>query len=350
MAGGGTGGHVIPALAVARELKRRGHEVFFVGTERGVEARLAPAAGFPLEMIRIGGLKRVSAFQRIATLGQLPLSTLRMFGLMRRKHTAAVFSMGGYVAGPPVAAALLAHTPLVVMEPNAVPGFTNRHIGRFVTRALISFPETARHFPQGRTEVTGLPVREEFFTLPPKAREAVFTILVTGGSQGSRTLNRAARESWPLFREAAFPVRFLLQSGKPEYEALQAEFVQAGLQGEVRPFIDDMPAAFGQSDLIVCRSGAGAVAELAAAGKPAILVPFPFATDDHQLRNAEAFERAGAATLVLDRDFTGAKLVDLVQTLARDRDALERMGEKARQFAHPEAARRAAEVLEEVAR
>ena len=350
MAGGGTGGHVIPALAVARELKRRGHEVFFVGTERGVEARLAPAAGFPLEMIRIGGLKRVSAFQRIATLGQLPLSTLRMFGLMRRKHTAAVFSMGGYVAGPPVAAALLAHTPLVVMEPNAVPGFTNRHIGRFVTRALISFPETARHFPQGRTEVTGLPVREEFFTLPPKAREAVFTILVTGGSQGSRTLNRAARESWPLFRETAFPVRFLLQSGKPEYEALQAEFVQAGLQGEVRPFIDDMPAAFGQSDLIVCRSGAGAVAELAAAGKPAILVPFPFATDDHQLRNAEAFERAGAATLVLDRDFTGAKLVDLVQTLARDRDALERMGEKARQFAHPEAARRAAEVLEEVAR
>jgi UDP-N-acetylglucosamine--N-acetylmuramyl-(pentapeptide) pyrophosphoryl-undecaprenol N-acetylglucosamine transferase len=303
-----------------------------------------------LETIRIGGLKRVGAIQRLVTLGQLPWGTLRILGLIRRRHTAAVFSMGGYVAGPPVAAALLARTPLVVMEPNAVPGFTNRQIGRFVTRALVSFPETSRHFPRGRTEVTGLPVREEFFKLPPKPHEAVFTVLVTGGSQGSRTLNRAARESWPLFRQAAWPVRFILQAGKPECEELRAEFAQAGLEGEVRPFIDDMPVAFARADLIVCRSGAGAVAELAAAGKPAVLVPFPFATDDHQLRNAEAFERAGAAKLVLDRDFTGAKFFELLQTLAANREALDKMGECARHFAHPEAARRAAEVLEEVAR
>jgi UDP-N-acetylglucosamine--N-acetylmuramyl-(pentapeptide) pyrophosphoryl-undecaprenol N-acetylglucosamine transferase len=349
MAGGGTGGHVIPAIAVARELKRRGHDVLFVGTERGVEARLVPAAGFPLETIRIGGLKRVGAIQRLITLGQLPWGTLRILGLIRR-HTAAVFSMGGYVAGPPVAAALLARTPLVVMEPNAVPGFTNRQIGRFVTRALVSFPETSRHFPRGRTEVTGLPVRDEFFQLAPKPREAVFTVLVTGGSQGSRTLNRASRESWPLFRQSACPVRFILQAGKPECEALHTDFGQTGLDGEVRPFIDDMPAAFARADLIVCRSGAGAVAELAAAGKPAVLVPFPFAADDHQLRNAEAFERAEAAKLVLDRDFTGAKLFELVQALAADRDALDKMGQCARHFAHPEAARRAAEILEEVAR
>jgi UDP-N-acetylglucosamine--N-acetylmuramyl-(pentapeptide) pyrophosphoryl-undecaprenol N-acetylglucosamine transferase len=236
------------------------------------------------------------------------------------------------------------------MEPNAVPGFTNRQIGRFVTRALVSFPETSRHFPRGRTEVTGLPVREEFFQLPPKARETVFTVLVTGGSQGSRTLNCASRESWPLFRETARPIRFILQAGKSECEALHSEFGQSGLDGEVRPFIDDMPAAFARADLIVCRAGAGAVAELAAAGKPAVLVPFPFAADDHQLRNAEAFERAGAAKLVLDRDFTGAKLFELAQAFAADRDALDRMGECARRFAHPEAARRAAEVLEEVAR
>jgi UDP-N-acetylglucosamine--N-acetylmuramyl-(pentapeptide) pyrophosphoryl-undecaprenol N-acetylglucosamine transferase len=350
MAGGGTGGHVIPALAVARELKSRGHDVFFVGTERGVEARLAPAAGFVLETIRIGGLKRVGAIQRLITLGQLPWGTLRILGLIRRRHAAAVFSMGGYVAGPPVAAALLARTPLVVMEPNAVPGFTNRQIGRFVTRALVSFPETSRYFARGRTEVTGLPVRKEFFQLPPKPYEAVFTVLVTGGSQGSRTLNRAARESWPLFRQTAFPVRFILQAGKSECEALHADFAQTGLDGEVRPFIDDMPATFARADLIVCRSGAGAVAELAAAGKPAVLVPFPFAADDHQLRNAEAFERAGAAKLVLDRDFTGAKLFELVQSLAENRDVLNKMGESARRFARPEAARRAAEILEEVAR
>ena len=350
MAGGGTGGHVIPALAVARELKRRGHEVFFVGTDRGVEARLVPAAGFQLELIRIGGLKRVSAIRRVVTMGQLPLSTFRMLGLLRRRRAAAVFSMGGYVAGPPVSAALIARRPLVVMEPNAVPGFTNRYIGRFVTRALVSFPETSRYFPPGRTELTGLPVREEFFGLPPKPLEALFTVLVTGGSQGSRTLNRAARESWMFFKRAGLPVRFILQTGKPEFEPLHAEFSASGLDGELRPFIDDMPAAFRGADLIICRSGAGAVAELAAAGKPSILVPFPFAADDHQLRNAQAFERAGAARLVLDRDWTGAKLFEMIQALAADRDALDRMGRSARQFAHPGAAERAAQILEEVAR
>ena len=350
MAGGGTGGHVIPLLAVARELGRRGHEVFFVGTERGVEAHMVPAAGFQLELIRIGGLKRVAMLQRLATLGQLPLSTLRMYRLLRRRKTAAVFSMGGYAAGPPVIAALAAGKPVVVMEPNAAPGFTNRRIGQVVTRALVSFPETTRYFRRGRTEVTGLPVREEFFNLPPKKRENVFTVLVTGGSQGSRTLNRAARESWPLFRNANFPVQFLLQTGQPEFEALHAAFAASNLYGAVEAFIFDMPFVFAQADLIVCRAGAGAVAELAAAGKPSVLVPFPFATDDHQLRNAQAFESAGAAKLVLDRDLNGAKLFEIVSELAGDREILDHMGEAARRLAHPGAAERAAEILEEVAR
>jgi len=349
MAGGGTGGHVIPALAVALELRRRGHQPFFVGTERGVEARLVPAAGFPLELIRIGGLKRVGPVQRLVTLGLLPVSTLRMVALMRRRRTAAVFSMGGYVAGPPVIAALTTRTPLVVMEPNAVPGFTNRRIGRFVTRALLSFPETSRYFRAGRTELTGLPVREEFFALPRKAAETGFTILITGGSQGSRTLNRAVRESWPLFQRSGSPVRFILQTGKAEFEAIRAEFAGSGLVGEVRPYIEDMPAAFAAADLVACRAGAGAVAELAAAGKPSVLVPFPYAADDHQLHNAEAFERAGAAKIVLDRDLTGATFHETVTALADDRPRLDRMGEAARRFAHPDAAKRAAEVLEEAA-
>jgi len=349
MAGGGTGGHVIPSLAVARELERRGHEVFFVGTERGVEARLVPAAGFELQLIRIGALKRVGVLQRLATLGQLPLSTLRMYGLLRKRKTTAVFSMGGYAAGPVVAAALMARKPVVVMEPNAVPGFTNRRIGGLVTRALVSFPDTSRYFRRGRTEVTGLPVREEFFTLTPKPREDIFTVLVTGGSQGSRTLNRAARESWPLFRQADFPVRFVLQTGQAESEALSAAFAESKLCGEVRPFIENMPSAFAQADLVICRSGAGAAAELAAAGKPSVLVPFPFAADDHQLRNAQAFENAGAAKLVLDRELTGAKLFELVTALANDRESLEHMGTAARRLAHPGAAARAAEILEEVA-
>ena len=345
LAGGGTGGHVIPGLAVARELRSRGHEVFFVGTDRGLEAKLVPAAGFELKRIDIGGLNRVGLQQKVTTLAKLPIATMGCLGLVPD----AVFSMGGYAAGPPVMAALLRRKPVVVMEPNAVPGFTNRVIGRFVARALISFPETAAYFPKGRTEVTGLPVREEFFRIPPKPRGEVLQILITGGSQGSRTLNQAARQSWPLFRTCGLPVRIVHQTGPAAYEELRVAFAESGLDGEIAPFITDMPAAFAAADLVVCRSGAGAVSELAAAGKPCILVPFPFAADDHQTRNAEALERGGAARLVRDAEMNGERLCALVSELAASPDALEKMADAARGFARPGAAKRAAEILEEVA-
>jgi UDP-N-acetylglucosamine--N-acetylmuramyl-(pentapeptide) pyrophosphoryl-undecaprenol N-acetylglucosamine transferase len=348
MAGGGTGGHVIPALAVARELRKRGHQVFFVGTERGLENKLVPAEGFELKRIEVGALNRVSLRRRATTLVQLPITTLGCSRFVRT--SSAVFSMGGYVAGPPVMAALLRRVPVVVMEPNAVPGFTNRVIGRWVARALISFPETANHFPRGRSELTGLPVRDEFFAIPAKPRGPILNLLVTGGSQGSRTLNAAGRESWPLFRKGGLPVRIRHQSGAAGYEELREAFAQSGLEGEVVPFIQDMPAAFREADLVVCRSGAGAVSELAAAGKPSILVPFPFAADDHQTRNAEAFERGGASRLVRDADLTGDALVSLVAALSREAGALEQMGAAVKKFSRPGAAARAADILEEVAR
>ena len=347
MAGGGTGGHVIPALAVARELRQRGHEVFFVGTERGLEAKLVPSEGFELKTIDIGGLNRVGTRQTLATLIQLPFTTLHCGEFVRQ--ASAVFSMGGYVAGPPVIAALLGNVPVVVMEPNAVPGFTNRIIASTVSRALISFPETARFFRSNKTEMTGLPVREEFFRIAPKPRGDALNVLITGGSQGSRTLNQVARQSWALFHKAGFPIRIVHQTGPGGFEEIRDGFAQSGLNGEVVRFITDMPAAFRAADLVVCRSGAGAVSELAAAGKPAILVPFPFAADDHQTRNAEALECGGAAKLVRDKELDGQKLFDTVTQLANASGALERMGEAARQFARPGAARRAAEILEEVA-
>jgi UDP-N-acetylglucosamine--N-acetylmuramyl-(pentapeptide) pyrophosphoryl-undecaprenol N-acetylglucosamine transferase len=236
------------------------------------------------------------------------------------------------------------------MEPNAMPGFTNRVIGRFVARALISFPETAAHFPAGKTETTGLPVREEFFRIPPRPAGGVLNILITGGSQGSRTLNRAARQSWPLFRGAAYRVRIVHQSGPSGLADLQSAFAESGLEGEIVPFIADMPAAFAQADLVVSRSGAGAVSELAAAGRPSILVPFPFAADDHQTRNAEAMERGGAACLVRDADMNGERLFATVSELHGKPGTLDGMAAAARGFAHPGSARRAADILEEVAR
>jgi UDP-N-acetylglucosamine--N-acetylmuramyl-(pentapeptide) pyrophosphoryl-undecaprenol N-acetylglucosamine transferase len=236
------------------------------------------------------------------------------------------------------------------MEPNAIPGFTNRVIGRFVARALISFPEAAAWFPKGRTETTGLPVREEFFRIPAKPRGDVLQLLVTGGSQGSRTLNQAVKQSWPLFRQAGIPLRIVHQTGAGGYEEMRRDFEASGIAGEVVPFITDMPAAFAAADLVICRSGAGAVSELAAAGKPSILVPFPFAADDHQTRNAEAMERGGAARLVRDAEMNGEKLFAVIQELTAASGALEQMGVSAREFGRPGAARRAADLLEEVAR
>ena len=346
-AGGGTGGHVIPALAVARELRRRGREVFFVGTERGIEARLVPAEGFRLEFVRIGGLKGVGLRQRLETLWRLPPGTLRCLRLLR--GVGSVFSMGGYVAGPVVLAALARRIPVVVMEPNAMPGFTNRRIARFVERALIGFPETARWFPAGRTELTGLPVRDEFFAVEPKPRGETLTVLITGGSQGSRALNEAARRSWPLFRAGGPRVRFVHQAGRAHAEALAADFAAAGMEGEVAPFLDNMAAAFAGADVVISRAGAGAVSELAAAGKASILVPFPFAADQHQLRNAEAMERAGAARLVPESELTGERLYGEVRKLAEEEGAIERMGAAARKLARPGAAARAADVLERAA-
>jgi len=345
MAGGGTGGHVIPALAVARELRTRGHRVVFIGTERGVESRLVPQAGFPLRLIQIGGLKGIGSLGRVTSLAKLVVSTARE---LKRERPAAVFSMGGYVAGPPVIAALLRRIPVVAMEPNAVPGIMNRYTARWVTRALITFPETAKFFPPSRTELTGLPVREDFFHLAPPLATAKFTILITGGSQGSRTLNHAARQSWPLFQQSAMPIRILHQTGTAEAAALARDFATTGLDGEINAFFEDMPASFSQANLIICRAGAGAVSELAAAGKPSVLIPFPFAADDHQLKNAESYANAGAARLILDRDWTGQRMFDTVSQLISDQNVLRLMAQAAKNLAKPGAAQRAADILENI--
>lgn len=353
MAGGGTGGHVTPAIAVARELHARGHAVTFLGARGGLEARLVPEAGFPIEWVRIGALNRVGFLRKLHTLWQLPLAIGRAWSLMRRLRIAAVFSMGGYVAGPAVAAAILGRVPLAVMEPNATPGFTNRIAARWLRRALLSFEETARWFPAGRSEITGRPVRPEFFAVPDKAPGVPFTVLITGASQGSRTLNRAARESWPLFAAAGARVHLVMQTGAAEADAMARAwdaFDKPGsLTGEVTAFIAEMPRAFAEADLVVSRSG-GVVAELTAAGKPSVLVPFPFAADDHQARNAEAMQRAGAAIMVLDREMTGDRLHREVTAFIESPDVAPRMGAAARRLAKPDATRRAAAILEEIAR
>jgi UDP-N-acetylglucosamine--N-acetylmuramyl-(pentapeptide) pyrophosphoryl-undecaprenol N-acetylglucosamine transferase len=282
MAGGGTGGHVIPALAVARELRLRGHSVRFIGTRRGIESQLVPAADFPIDWIEIGGLNRVGLRQMMTSLAELPWSVFEAARILdRARPVTAIFSMGGYVAGPVLIAALWKRVPVVVMEPNAVPGFTHRKLAPFIAKALVSFEETVRYFPKGRAEVTGRPVCDEFFAIPPKPVAAPITVLVTGGSQGSQTLNRAAEASWPLWKKDS--VRLIHQTGERAYADLAPRFRASGIAGEISAFLVDMPRAFAEADVIVSRSG-GTVSEIAAAGKPSILVPLPGAADQHQLR------------------------------------------------------------------
>ncbi|MEQ1947442.1 MAG: undecaprenyldiphospho-muramoylpentapeptide beta-N-acetylglucosaminyltransferase [Bryobacteraceae bacterium] len=351
MAGGGTGGHVVPLLAVARELRARGHNVVFVGVRRGIEAKLVPAEGFPIEWVEIGGLNRVGLRQMISSLAALPLSVLEAKAILQRVRPAAVFSLGGYVAGPVLLAAIWKRIPIVVMEPNAIPGFTHRKLARFVTRALVSFEETAKWFPAGRTEVTGLPIREEFFAVESKPLPETVTVLITGGSQGSRMLNRATEESWPLWAKAlpeGKKLRLIHQTGGRMFEELAPRFRSSGIDGEIAAFLN-MPAAFAKADIVVGRSGMGNVSELAAAGKPSILVPFPGASDDHQLKNAQAMQRAGAAKLVLDQEMNGERLVTEVCGLIREPEKLREMSAAARAFARRGAANRAADLLESLA-
>lgn len=348
MTGGGTGGHVFPAIAVARVLRDRGHRAVFIGTGTGIESKLVPEAGFEMETIRIGQLNRVDLMRKLRTATELPFSIAAASGILKRIQPAAVFSMGGFVAGPVMIAAVLRKTPLVVMEPNAVPGFANRRIGRYVYRALLGFEATRTWFPPDRTEVTGLPVRSEFFSVQPKTG-GPFTILITGGSRGSRTLNRASRESWPLFRASGGEMRIVHQTGTEEHQALSREFTNSGLSGEVVPFIRDMASALAQADLVIARSGAGSVNEIAAAGMPSVLVPFPFAADDHQKKNAEALRDASAARMVLDNEMTGERLFLEVQSLRANSAELEKMRERVKQFAHPGAAERAADVMQHAA-
>ncbi|MCU0226844.1 MAG: undecaprenyldiphospho-muramoylpentapeptide beta-N-acetylglucosaminyltransferase [Bryobacterales bacterium] len=347
--GGGTGGHVIPALAVAQELRGRGHDILFVGVESGMEARLAPEAGFPIRFVRAQGLNRVGLVNAMRSLSLLPGSVFQAAREIRDFQPHVLFSMGGYVAGPVMAAGRLTGTPMVIMEPNAYPGLTARWTSKVVRRALVNFPETLAFFPPGRAQVTGVPVREAFFHLPVLDPRPPFTLLVTGGSQGSRALNSALREAWPVWKRSGVPLRILHQAGRLEVDAVGRDFAHSGLDGEVFAFHPDMPALFGQAHLVVGRSGASAVAELCAAGRPSILVPFPAAADNHQLKNAQALASVGAARLLQQHQLSGGQLAEDVLALFQQPEALTTMAQRAQSLAQPGAASRVADILQQEA-
>ena len=347
IAGGGTGGHIIPALAVAHELvKRHGAKVLFVGTPRGMESRLVPAAAFELRLIEVGQLKNVSMMTRLQTLMDLPRSIFACRKLIREFRPGVVFGVGGYASGPGMAAALWTHTPAMAFEPNAMPGLANRLVGKRVQAAAVNFPAAAKWF--AHCEVTGIPVRPEFFNLEAPQGTAPH-LLVFGGSQGARIFNVQVPQIVAALLDAVPGLTVLHQSGARGLEETQAAYAATGADSgrwRVKAFLDDMPARFAEAHLVMARGGASSVAELAAAGKPSLLVPFAAAADEHQKRNAEAMVAAGATVMLEEPELRiPSRLLETLTALLNDPNRLTSMGEKARTQAHPDAAERIADRL-----
>ena len=336
LAGGGTGGHVIPALAIAQELtKQFGAEILFIGTARGIENRLVPAAGFPLQLVEVGALKNVSLARRVKTLFDLPRAIMTASKMIRDFVPDVVIGVGGYASGPAVLAANIRGVPTLAFEPNVVPGFANRAVARWVSAAAVHFEETCKYFRN--CHVTGVPVRRAFFDIIPRRMGGTPTLLVFGGSQGAHAINQALVESLPGLLERIPGLEIIHQTGERDFAEVNDAYERAGVHGEVARFIDDMPGKFSRADLVVCRSGASTVAEITAAGKPAVFVPFPRAADDHQNVNARALERAGAAIVVEESKLEAAYLVDTITALLVDQARLERMSQAARSLSHPQA-------------
>lgn len=347
LAGGGTGGHVIPALSIAQQLRKEySAELLFVGTARGIENRLVPAAGFELRLVQVGALKNVSLQIRLKTFADLPRAIWTSSRILAEFRPDVVIGVGGYASGPAMLAAVARRIPTLVFEPNFVPGFANRLVASFVSGAAVQFEETGRHFR--RCEVTGVPVREAFFqigSLPPSP-----TLLVFGGSQGAHAINQVVMHSAAALLNQIPGLRIVHQTGERDYNDALAAYANLGRSIEAHRFIEDMPGFFSRAGLLLCRSGASTVGEVTAAGKPAIFVPFPGAADDHQKRNAEALERAGAAVVIEEPKFSRESLISSVVSLFADPSKLKAMGDAARKLSHPNAARDIAAMAVRIAR
>jgi UDP-N-acetylglucosamine--N-acetylmuramyl-(pentapeptide) pyrophosphoryl-undecaprenol N-acetylglucosamine transferase len=338
---GGTGGHVFPALALARLLRAASHDVVWLGTRKGLEARVVPADGFPIEWLSMSGLRGKGAATLLLAPFKLLQSLWQALGVMRRRRPSLVVGFGGFVTGPGGVAAWLTRRPLLIHEQNAVAGYSNRMLAHIARRVLSAFPKA---FPPGvNDEVVGNPVRAEIVAQDPPAlrfagREGALRLLVVGGSLGASRLNAVVPFAVAQLAQAGITLHVRHQAGERGIDAARAAYAEAKAGAEVSPFIDDMARAYADADLVICRAGALTVSELAAVGVASILVPFPAAVDDHQTRNAQFLVREGAAVLIADRDLTAEKLAGTLRELCAGRGKLLAMAERARLVARPRAA------------
>lgn len=350
IAAGGTGGHIYPGIAVAKEIiSRGGNEVLFVGARGGLEERIVPENGFGIETISSAGLKSVGLAGKIKGLAILPKSFIDSARIIRRYRPDVVVGAGGYVSGPVLLTAAMLRIPTLVMDSNALPGFTNRQLAPFVTKAALAFEEAMPHFGK-KGVVIGNPVRSEFFDIVPRDPTAAVNILLFGGSQGARGINNAMVAALDHLEDLKHRLSITHQTGVFDLETVRQGYREAGWSGaNVTEYISDMVSKFSEADLVISRAGATTCAELAAAGKAAIMVPLPTAADDHQRKNAEAMQDAGAARMILQKDLDGKRLAAEIRDLAADPERMRSMGESARRLAKRDAAKAAADLMEELA-
>jgi UDP-N-acetylglucosamine--N-acetylmuramyl-(pentapeptide) pyrophosphoryl-undecaprenol N-acetylglucosamine transferase len=350
IAGGGTGGHVFPALAIAREWLSRGtaREVVLVGTQRGIEMKLVPQAGLPLETLRVAGLKGKGGATLLKNLTMLVPAMLDARRVLTKHKPIAAFGVGGYAAGPMLLATWLARVPNIIFEPNAEPGFTNKLLARISARIATGYEVSAQSWGK-KAIVTGCPVRPEFFAILPRKLEKPFRLLITGGSQGALPINRAFLDSMDRLAPRKNELRIVHQTGERDYDAVRTAYARREILAEVVPFLTNMSERFAWADVIVCRAGAITAAEVAAAGRAAIFIPFGRATDGHQLRNAQEMSQAGAGRLISESDLSADKLTSEIFSLLDQPQEIEKLSIAARDLARPNAARDIVNLIEEAA-
>jgi len=350
IAGGGTGGHVYAGIAIGKVIKRRHPEaaLLFVGTERGLETGIVPREGFDLRTIHVSGLKGVGTLRGIGGLLDTPRSLWESRRILRQFQPDIVVGVGGYSSGPPVLVAALQGIPTLLQEQNAQPGVTNRLLAPFCNRVATAFEEGAKFFGQ-KAVLTGNPVRADFRNVRSKTNSEPFGFLVFGGSQGSQAINDAILEALKHLRPLFSKMFFIHQTGQKDYERVSKVYQELEVPSDVRPFFNDMPEQFSKADLLLCRSGATTLAEITVAGKAAILVPFPAATDNHQQKNAEALLNARAAEMILQKELTGEKLASRIGYYVGHRNELQKMEEHSRALGRPDSTERIVDLLEELA-
>lgn len=355
IAGGGTGGHLMPGIAVAQELRRRdpNMEILFVGASRGLEATVVPREGFPLVALALGGFARTGWMERARNFARLIAALGRAAGVLRRFAPDVVVGLGGYAAFPALAVAAVMRVPIVLMEQNVYPGLVNRLMGRWATAVAVPDDGARRHFPHGAV-VTGNPVRPAFRSLPRREHHPPYTVLVTGGSQGAESINRAVVGALEELKELGAGgesdwkrvLRFVHQTGKRQEAAIRNEYQRLGFEAEVSGFFESIEDRYSDADLVVCRAGATTVAEVRAAGKAAIMIPLAYAADDHQRKNARAMEQADAAVMIDPDDLSPERLAREIGSLLGDIPRLERIEANARALAVLDAEQRVADLIE----